>query len=174
MIKNRDHFVAWLSLLGSVLFAGCASPSKAGLDRSAPVTDPARPTNHPRIVSVHTNSPLHRPTTAQKFNPCFWFGNVDDPLPPEDYRPEDPHRVGKWHWRNSCHNFTFYVMGIADKEFVRTGRCPEVVFSPNGGWNWAVCKYKWLRLPFVSHQRKRFKFYVGWRERGNFGMKLNF
>jgi len=29
-------------------------------------------------------------------------------------------------------------------------------------------------LPFLSYHRNRFNFYFGWRERGNFGIKLNF
>src|SRR6266542_2704050 len=115
--------VAGCLVLLAAPLAGCAGPSKAGLTGS-------------QVANLHTNLPLHRPTTAQKCNPCFWFGNVDDPFPPDDYQPEDPHRIGKWRWRNLCHNFTFYVMGIADKEFVRTGRFPDVVFNPHEGWNW--------------------------------------
>ena len=65
-------------------------------------------------------------------------------------------------------------MGIADKEFIRGGRHPKEVFNPNGGWNWAACRYKCVWLPFISYQRGRFKFYIGWRERGNFGIKLTF
>ena len=29
-------------------------------------------------------------------------------------------------------------------------------------------------LPFLSYQRGGFNFYFGWRERGNFGIKLNY
>lgn len=123
---------------------------------------------------LYTNSPRHTFTFTEKLNPGFWFGNADDPDPPESYKPADPNRRRKWYWRNSCHNFTFYVMGISDKEFVRSGRVPHKVFNPEGGWNWAVCKYKCVRLPFISYQRGDFKFYIGWRERGNFGIKLTF
>ena len=78
----------------------------------------------------------------------------------------------KWRWRNPLHNFTFYVVGIADKDFKRAGKHPAAVFNRNDGWNTAVCKYRWLRLPFVSYKKGKFKFYCGWRERGNFGFKL--
>ena len=111
---------------------------------------------------------------GEKWHPKFWFGNLDDPVPPPDYRPNDPHRVRKWYYRNPTHNFTFYVIGIADKTFRRSGKYPGEVFNPKGGWNWAVCKYKWVRLPFISYQKRSFKFYLGWRERGNFGAKLTF
>jgi len=111
---------------------------------------------------------------SQKWNPKFWFGNADDPVPPADYRPNDPHRITKWYWRNPTHNFNFYIIGISDKTFRRAGRCPDQVFNPHGGWNWTVCKYKWARLPFISYHKRKFSFYFGWRERGNFGIKLNF
>jgi hypothetical protein len=109
-----------------------------------------------------------------KWNPKFWLGNQDDPVPPNDYRPGDRHRVKKWYFRNPTHNLTFYVVGLADKTFRRAGKYPDQVFNPHGGWNWAVCKYKWVRLPFISFQRKSFQFYLGWRERGDFGGKLTF
>jgi hypothetical protein len=111
---------------------------------------------------------------GQKWNPKFWLGNVDDPVPPADYRPDDKHRVRKWYYRNPGHNFDFYVIGLADKTLRRSGRYPDLVFRPGKGWNWTVCKYKWWRLPFISYLHGGFKFYWGWRERGNFGMELKF
>jgi hypothetical protein len=107
-----------------------------------------------------------------KWNPRFWLGNLDDPAPPPDYRPDGKHRLGKWHLRNPGHNFNFYIIGIADRTFRRSGRFPDRVFSPDHGWNWAVSKYKWVRLPFISYNHRAFKTYIGWRERGNFGIEL--
>jgi hypothetical protein len=109
---------------------------------------------------------------GRKWKPGFWFGNLDDSVPPPFYKPNAKHRVTKWYFRNPGHNFVFYVIGIADKPFRRSGRYPENVFSPENGWNYAVCKYKWWRLPFVSYHHGGFKFYLGWRERGNFGIEL--
>lgn len=111
-------------------------------------------------------------SSCQKLNPVFWFGNSDEPNPPDWYRPEDPGRNWKWHARNPFHNLTFYVMGIADTEFTRIGPHPEHVFDPEGGWNWAVSRAALLPLPYVSYRGKRTQFYLGWRERGNFGIKL--
>lgn len=119
-----------------------------------------------------TNAPMIFIPTASKWNPAFWFGNVDDPEPPDWFLPNDSHRSNRWQRRNPCHNWDFYVMGIADKPFVRRGRFPTAVFNPNDGWNWAVCRYKLLLLPFISYRHHNFKFYCGWRERGNFGFKL--
>lgn len=107
------------------------------------------------------------------------FGNDDEPEAPSWYMPEWPRWRRQLWWlffRNPLHNLCFYVLGIADKEFTSAGKYPSDVFVPYG-WNWAVRRYKWLRLPFVSYQNRRGivkKFYVGWRERGNFGFKLTF
>jgi hypothetical protein len=144
-------------------------PFAAGAETNSPdFTAPfASPRRHEVVM---TNSVSVK--KGVKWNPKFWLGNLDDPVPPPEYRPNDKHRAGKWRWRNPGHNFDFYVIGIADKTFRRAGRYPDRVFSPRNGWNWAVCKYKWARLPFISYHRNSFKFYFGWRERGNFGIEL--
>ena len=43
----------------------------------------------------------------------------------------------------------------------------------DGGWDFAVARRKLVLLPFISYQRGSFNFYFGWREHGNFGIKLN-
>ncbi len=114
------------------------------------------------------------PGGTQKWNPVWWFGNADDPEPPEWYRPKSPFRCTQWQLRNPCHNLTFYVIGVKDSDFVRWGDDPASVFRNDGGWNWCIIQKGWLRLPFVSYEGKRMKFYALWREHGNFGLKLNF
>jgi len=109
----------------------------------------------------------------QKWNPVWWFGNVDDPVPPDWYRPGSRWRNALWQLRNPLHNFTFHVIGVADRPFTRTGRFPQHVFAPQGGWNWTVTRLGWARLPFLSFNGERCRFYLGWRERGNFGAKIN-
>jgi hypothetical protein len=113
-------------------------------------------------------------------NPLAWlgwafFGNEDDPLWGDAaFNPEQKDTLwwrAKWWFRNPAHNLTFYVIGVAHREITRSGKYPNDVFNPEGGWNWAVTSYKWARLPFVSYAG-RVKFYAGWRERGNFGLKL--
>lgn len=110
----------------------------------------------------------------------FIFGNNDEPQAPDWYRPEWPRWRRQLYWllfRNPLHNFTFYVIGIADRRFSRLGDFPNDVFSPAGGWNICMIYYPswqgyWLRLPFASYQGKHLKAYIGWRERGNFGFKF--
>jgi hypothetical protein len=137
---------------------------------SAPQSPRADAASRNEITVTNTITIEH----GEKWKPNFWLGNQDEPLPPVDYRPDDKHRVSKWYYRNPTHNLNYYVIGVADKTFRRSGRYPQEVFNPRGGWNWTVCKYKWWRLPFVSFQKNKFCFYLGWRERGNFGAKLSF
>ena len=109
----------------------------------------------------------------QKINPLWWVGNADDPIPPEWYRSGQNETIRKimWALRNPLHNFTFYVIGVADKEHSVTGEYPEEVFNPDGGWKKHVVEVNGLKLPFISYSNG-IKFYIGWRERGNFGIKL--
>ncbi|HSH98886.1 MAG: hypothetical protein ACAH07_06055 [Methylophilaceae bacterium] len=116
-------------------------------------------------------------------NAIIWalFGNDDDGI----YGDSNWNKTGskswwtaiKWWFRNPFHNFCFYVIGFADvpaSEYVRKGRYPYSVFSPYGGWNFTVIHYKWLWLPFISFEDRTLgQFYIGWRERANFGIKLN-
>lgn len=113
-------------------------------------------------------------------NPVAWlcwalFGNEDDGVIGDlNWNPQQEDTLKRrvmWWLRNPLHNAFFYVIGVAHRDTTRTGRYPADVFNPNGGWNWAVTRYRWLRLPFVSYIGA-VKFYIGWRERGNFGLKL--
>ena len=165
---NRRAPTAVLHLLFIVFVSACCCRA------STNVVEKTRTNSPPVHAVVHVPRELHRFTTWQKLNPVWWFGNADDPIPPKSYRPGKRWRTFTWHLRNPFHNFTFYVIGIADKPFLRVGRYADRVANPNGGWNWAICHYQWLHLPFVDYRRGRFEFYWGWRNGGNFGMKLNF
>ena len=159
MLVKRCTF--WKMLPGLVVFAGVVLASR--LSAQAAI-----------MHQVTVTNTMHIPHGLLKWSPKFWLGNQDDPAPPDDYRPGDRNRVHKWYFRNPTHNLTFYVIGLGDKTFRRAGKYPDQVFNQRGGWNWAVCKYKWVRLPFISFRRKSFQFYLGWRERGDFGGKLAF
>lgn len=109
-------------------------------------------------------------------NRVLWalFGNDDDgPTGPPSFMPAAPPwwRRVCWWIRNPAHNFTFYVIGIAGRDFFSTGDYPFDVFNPRGGWNRCERVYFGKRYPFISYIGWC-KFYFGWRERGNFGMKL--
>jgi hypothetical protein len=108
-----------------------------------------------------------------KMNPVWWLKNSDDPVPPNWYRPNEKHRRTLWSFRNPLHNFDFYVIGVADKKFHRSGRYPKMNSDPHGGWDFEAARYKFFWLPFVSYHGENLDFYFGWRNRGNFGIKLN-
>jgi hypothetical protein len=109
-----------------------------------------------------------------KWNPVWWLGNADDPVPPAWYEPDNPHRKRDWFFRNPFTNFTYFVIGVADKDTMRYGRYPKLVGNPHGGWNFAVTRRRIVLLPFWDYKNSRMEFYFGWRERGNFGIKLIF
>ena len=63
-------------------------------------------------VRVTPQPGLPKTHTDNKFNPVWGFGNIDNPVPPAGYKPDDKHRVLKWHCRNPFHNFDHYVIGV--------------------------------------------------------------
>ena len=134
-----------------------------------------RDTNLPAWHAIRISPPASlniRP--LDKLNPVWWLKNADDPVPPDWYLPGEKHRALKWSFRNPLHNFDFYVIGVADKKVIRYGRWPKDNFNPDGGWEVAIIRRKLLFLPFVSYQRTDCIFYLGWRERANFGVELKF
>ncbi len=178
-VKKSAGLVLFVALLVS---AGCRSvtpqprgstPEPAKMETSSADVKAVALSGKWHTVKVAPRPGQPKIRRLDKLNPVWWFGNVDEPVPPEWYRPNDKHRNAKWRWRNSFHNFNNYVIGVADKPFVRSGRYPERNSNPRGGWDFAVSRRKLLLLPFLSYQRGRFNLYFGWRERGNFGMKLN-
>jgi hypothetical protein len=163
------RWLLFLALTRTAIAAEYFPPKPAPKATGTNAVPPAR--WHSITVQPPAGSPeIH---FYNKINPVWWFGNADNPDPPEDYLPDKKFRRLKWRFRNSFHNFTFYVIGIADKTFVRSGRYPQHVFNPHGGWNIAVCKYKLVPLPFLAYRGGKWDAYFGWRNRGNFGVKFN-
>jgi len=165
----RIKFAPVLLLAGLSLVAGCCSVAS-----KPPPPDSAAPKPHWHSVVMVPRTNLPPIHFYNKINPIWWFGNVDEPRAPDWYRPDGSCRNFMWYLRNPFENFSNYVIGVADKKTVRYGVHPTVPGNPNGGWNFAVTRRRIVYLPFVDYKRHRFEFYFGWRERGNFGMKLNF
>ena len=168
-------------MLAVAMLAGCqtaahrlaVAPAK-DQSGSASVETKAAPSDgrwHSVVIKPPDTLPeIH---TWNKLNPVWWFENADDPRPPAWYRPKGSWRKTTWAFRNPLHNFTFYVIGVADKQFVRNGRYPRATANPKGGWNVALTRRRLVVLPYASYKRGRFEFYFGWRVRGNFGAKIN-
>lgn len=125
------------------------------------------------------------------------LGNDDDGIfgeePTADFRPETPPsfcKAAAWAWRNPAHNLCFYVLGSAhctNDEFtlLRLTPCykeafvyrPEAttVFAGDGP-SFYVALHGWK--PFISARvvwssKYEGRFYIGWRCRGNFGIRFN-
>ncbi|MBI3289425.1 MAG: hypothetical protein HYZ74_07905 [Elusimicrobia bacterium] len=161
---------------GSNVWDG-GKPSEAAVAAMPPGTFLPYRENGRLAVYHKARVPKIGPIGHKKWNPVWWLKNDDDYVPPADYRPNGKARKLMWFFRNSCHNWTFYVQGIADKDYTIVGRHPDHVMRPKNGWNWLVLKRKWLRLPFISYthafKRKTFRFYLGWRPGGCFGAKFS-
>jgi hypothetical protein len=171
----------WRGLIWVVAWLLAGSPSGfphsvLGDEQPGPMKRPPSKTNAARwhSIKVTPRADLPKIHFYDRLNPVWWMENSDEPVPPKWYKPEDRHRVMKWHFRNPFHNLSNYVIGVADKKFVRGGKYPERNSRPRGGWDFAVARCKMVLLPFISCQRNGFNFYIGWRERGNFGVKLNY
>jgi hypothetical protein len=110
-----------------------------------------------QTITGRTQIPL-----ATKLNPIWWFGNQDDPT--------------SSFWRNPLHNFTNYVVGVADQNYkVTGGGVAPLANSPSdagkNGWNWSKI-HVGAGLPYVSYSSGNFNFYAGWQPSGKLGLKL--
>lgn len=112
----------------------------------------------------------------------FWalFGNWEDGLFGDlGFNPtrERSFKIAfLWWCKNPFHNLTWHVppFGFVGWSFKRIGKYPTDVFAPNDTWNYTILwLFYFIPLPFVSYQSPSAKGYIGWRERGNFGIKTN-
>jgi len=121
----------------------------------------------------------------KKLNPLWWFGNEDDGWCSEKDKGMAWWRVRecpngctllcklKWFIRNPMHNFFFYVIGFADEKVITEKG--YTFWNPEGGFNFAIRVPKskpYIKLPFVSYRGTTWEWYIGWRERGNFGFTM--
>ncbi|HXS68907.1 MAG TPA: hypothetical protein VN761_08690 [Candidatus Polarisedimenticolia bacterium] len=156
-----------------LLGAGDIFAQSASAMNSVAGTNAIPKRTHWRTIKVKPDEDTPKIHFYNKLNPVWWFKNADDPKPPEWYKPDDRHRKLKWSFRNPMHNFNFYVIGVANKKFSRSGKFPERNANPRGGWDFEAARWKFIWLPYVSYHRSKFDFYFGWRNRGNFGIKVN-
>jgi hypothetical protein len=134
------------------------------------------------IETVYYEGVTRRPWSL-KLNPIWWFGNDEEPVPPDWYKPGqwDAWRTFSWYMRNPLQNFGRYVIGVYDRPHWVTGPQPAMenlwsdLHPPQLGWKWAIIQMSWpIFLPYVSYSGKFVTFYLGWQPSGFFGLKLNF
>jgi len=144
--------------------------------------------------------PRHR-SQIQWYDGLHWvswtlFGNDDGGIFGEDnphpYCPSYPFGIGKtlsWNLRNPLHNFCYYVIGSADRN---NSEIILLELSPQGcgAFNYSPCASRVfasrqggillalhggkpffsLKIPYTCCHHG--EFYLGWRYRGNFGVKF--
>lgn len=158
-------------VLGSlILLAGCAwVPGES--QRPVGRQDSSRVVWHPARQPELRGSEL---LGVPKLNPAWWLQNADSPPEPW-WQPGQPQRQRErsWAWRNPGHNFTHYVVGVSDRDFVRYGLAAGEVWHPRGPLNVALIRCgPLLWLPWVSWRGVWLEGYAGWRSGGNFGLAL--
>lgn len=150
---------------------------------------------------LYTFVPRHR-CQIRPFDVGHWmlwslFGNDDDGIfgeePTANFRADAPPTFCKaflWNWRNPLHNFCFYVIGSADRcndEWTLIRLTPShselCVYRPRASTVFAGNRSSfYLGLhglkPFLSTRIVwsdcyESRFYIGWRCRGNFGLRWN-
>ncbi len=133
------------------------------------------------VETLWYNGVSRRPL-YKKINPLWWFGNDEEPDPPDWYKPGQLKfwRYISWYMRNPLMNFGRYVIGVYDCPHWVSGPTPVMenlwsdLHPPQFGWKWSVI---WLAgiplLPYVSYAGKYITFYLGWQPSGFFGLKFN-
>ena len=184
------HFILRPIALITLLFlTGCCSYKYDLCDG-----DKIEASCHPLYRVIPRHRCQIRPYDLGHWSTWLLFGNDDDGIfgegPKSHYRSCDPPSCGKalrWWCRNPLHNFCFYAIGSAHKEnsqftllqlsgkgirCLKYKPCRGEVFASEGS-SFFLGFHGWK--PFTSlritYSRNRcFDFYLGWRERGNFGI----
>lgn len=108
---------------------------------------------------------------------AFFLNELDGVIGDNRWNPtrEDTFMIRlKWWLRNPCHNFTWHVIGFAQKLTTRV----DFQGEDGPGWNYAMTLIKndddhFTLYPYFLYLGKKVKFYIGWRGRGTFGIKFN-
>lgn len=115
----------------------------------------------------------------KKLNPLWWALNDHEPEAPYWYHPNWPNWFRTFMFngvRNFFSNFSAYVVGVKDHNYVIRGTYPvdagTLADIGKTGWKWSIIELGWLRLPFVGYASKYFLFYIGWAWEGNLGCKV--
>jgi hypothetical protein len=168
-VSRRAYPIAGLALLA--LLSGCAViPGESMIPPHRQVASRHHYYGVPKTPDLESGRVLGVP----KVNPKWWFENSDEPLPwwwkygePEDERKRT------WLMRNPLHNFTNYVIGVADRHTHRIGINAHSVWNDKGPVNLAVTRAGYLiYLPMLSGRGRWLEGYFGWRTSGSFGVAL--
>lgn len=189
-VKNLKKFLIIFSILFTLLCQACSSrctPPDQTLPkpRSCPpscLISPVVCSNHwlYRFIPEHRAS--IRWYECGKWPLWMLFGNDDDGLFGERSGVEGYHACSsslsqalRWWLRNPLHNFCFYVIGTADYcnsrwIILHWHRKQE----PNSRLLIALHGGKpFFSVRWAYNTKRKGEVYIGWRERGNFGIKCH-
>lgn len=136
--------------------------------------------NHPLYSVVPRHRCQIRPLDMGHWITWMLFGNDDDGLFGEGKKanycldtPPSTFKALRWTMRNPLHNFCFYVIGSAH----RTNRKIALIDlkSKLNGSKFFIGFHggkPFISLCFDYSSSRKGEFYIGWRERGNFGIKF--
>ncbi len=161
--------VAGLALLA--LLSGCAViPGETMVPRHRQVISRHHYYGTPKTPELDSGRVLGIP----KANPKWWIENSDEPLPWWwKYGEPTEERKRTWLMRNPFHNFTNYVIGVADRHTHRIGINADSIWNDKGPINLAVTRAGYLiYLPMISGRGRWLEGYAGWRTSGSFGVAL--
>src|ERR1039457_3563042 len=115
---------ALAAIAGPSTLAAPAAPETSELGtKSAPVkTNTALLEGKWHSIKMTPRSGLPAIHFYDKLNPVWWLQNSDEPAPPPGYKPNKKRKNIKGPFRNPFHNFGNYVIGIAEKPHLRSGR----------------------------------------------------
>lgn len=108
----------------------------------------------------------------------WWFGNVDDPLPPQGYLPTRPMwwRKTCWFFRNFMHNYKHYVKGCGDQHRIVKGDYPYEKWNPYGTENHLTVTAEDGKVHIFYSKRlltilgTKWEYYKGCGPKGDYGM----
>jgi len=107
-----------------------------------------------------------------KMNPFWWFISDNEPCPADFKAGFEPEwlRCVFWNIRNPLANFKAYVIGHADRKFIRVGMNPTSTWTSDesGTFNLCVNRAGIFLYPFLSWRLKPCEGTFGWAASGCF------
>ncbi len=191
LVNNFKNSLA-LFFLAGILFNSCSNkatetnqiPPKLLVSCHLPSSPITAPSQHWLYRLIPRERASIRWYEVGKWPLWMLFGNDDDGIfgersgmPAYENRSASVGTAIRWWLRNPLHNFCFYVIGTADQANSRRILCQwsrreKRVLEPNPCFLVALHGGKpFICIRWPYNAKRKGELYIGWRERGNFGIK---